>query len=386
MGEEIITATIDEEAAAAAPPAEPVKPSASPPRPTSLYFVNWFVDIAVIGGISILTYCLLRVFHDGSRTEVATGLAMALAWVCNWPHFSATNYRLYHARANIMQYPMTALVVPWIILAGMAGSFLAPLLLAPIFIKLFLIWSPYHFSGQTLGITLIYARRCGFPVGRWERLGLSTFIFGTFITMTARFEVSTRGDQFYGIHYPTLGLPDWIPVVLDLVTHAGGVLFLILAGRWMWRNGRGLPPILLVPALAQYFWFMVGAGWMSFVEFVPFFHSLQYLLIAWSMQLKEKMDLRHIAPSPRYVFSESVLWGLLNFLGGVALFYYLPRAASLVTGVEILFATGVVISAVQIHHFFVDGVIWKLKRQTVASPLMVNIHDMLSAPPARAAA
>jgi hypothetical protein len=311
---------------------------------------------------------------------------MALAWLCNWPHFSATNYRLYHARANILQYPMTALVIPWIILAGLVGSFLAPFILAPFFIKLFLVWSPYHFSGQTLGITLIYARRCGFLVGKWERLGLSTFIYGTFITMSAKSEVSTLGNEFFGIRYPTLGLPAWIPLVLDLVTHGGAVLFLFLAAYWMWRNQRFLPAILFVPALAQYFWFMVGAGWQSFVEFVPFFHSLQYLLIAWSMQLKEKMDLRHIAPSPRYVLSESMFWGVLNFLGGVALFFWLPRAASLLTGAEILFATGVVICAVQLHHFFVDGVIWKLKRQTVASPLMVNIHDMLSAAPARAAA
>ena len=41
------------------------------------------------------------------------------------------------------------------------------------------------------------------------------------------------------------------------------------------------------------------------------------------------------------------------------------------------FYIGVTIIAVQIHHFFVDGVIWKLKRKSVSSPLMVNLHDML---------
>jgi hypothetical protein len=44
------------------------------------------------------------------------------------------------------------------------------------------------------------------------------------------------------------------------------------------------------------------------------------------------------------------------------------------------FATGVVITGVQIHHFFVDGVIWKLKNKSVASPLMVNLADLLRAP------
>src|SRR5262249_9128026 len=136
------------------------KPSGPPPKPTSLYFVNAWVDIGIIGGISILTYILLRLFHDGTRTDLVISLAAGVQWVVNWPHFSATNYRLYHARTNVMQYPITALVIPWFIFCGVIGSFWAPAILAPFFIKLFIIWSPYHFSGQTLGITMIYARRC----------------------------------------------------------------------------------------------------------------------------------------------------------------------------------------------------------------------------------
>jgi hypothetical protein len=54
----------------------------------------------------------------------------------------------------------------------------------------------------------------------------------------------------------------------------------------------------------------------------------------------------------------------------------LPRLLS-ETGVELVFATGVVLAGVQMHHFFVDGVIWKLRRTTPASPLMVNLSDML---------
>ena len=40
-----------------------------------------------------------------------------------------------------------------------------------------------------------------------------------------------------------------------------------------------------------------------------------------------------------------------------------------------------VLSAVQIHHFLVDGVIWKLKSPKVSSPLLVNIDDMLRPAP-----
>jgi hypothetical protein len=48
-------------------------------------------------------------------------------------------------------------------------------------------------------------------------------------------------------------------------------------------------------------------------------------------------------------------------------------------------ATGVIFVAIQIHHFFVDGVIWKLKRSTVASPLLGDLHELLHAPAPAAA-
>ena len=69
------------------------------------------------------------------------------------------------------------------------------------------------------------------------------------------------------------------------------------------------------------------------------------------------------------------------------LFYILPQLAA-AAGSPIRFAEPVILSAVQIHHFFVDGVIWKLKNPKVSSPLLVNIADLLRpAPqPARAPA
>jgi hypothetical protein len=47
-------------------------------------------------------------------------------------------------------------------------------------------------------------------------------------------------------------------------------------------------------------------------------------------------------------------------------------------GYSLAFSTEVVIATVQIHHFLVDGVIWKLKRQTVSHPLMANARDFIT--------
>jgi hypothetical protein len=339
---------------------------AAPPPKHPLYFVNRYVDWGVIGGVSVLFFLwLLSVSGvgaskalgiDGTRQEWAWSSAAFLVWIVNWPHFSATNYRLYHSKGNIAQYPFTAYVIPVLLLGATWASFALPQAVAPYFVLLFFIWSPYHFSGQSVGISMIYARRAGFKVGPLERLALSGFIFGTYIYTTAKSQVGTANTNYFSVELPRLGIPRWFPEYVEYGMYACGALFLILVVRWCITQRRMIPPIVLLPAAAQFVWFVPGSTIPNFYEFVPMFHSLQYMLIAWSMQLKERVDAEE-APAPRWFFlGESARWYVINVAGGIVLFWILPRLAAR-AGWPMGFAEPVILSAVQIHHFFVDGVI-----------------------------
>jgi len=354
--------------------------NAAPARPAPhLYFVSPLVDFACIGGASFLTFAVLAaVYRAGAvqATWVWTAAAV-LTWVCNYPHFAATNYRLYQSKENVSQYPLTAFVIPPLIVVGMAASFMQPNTVAPYFIKLFLLWSGYHYSGQSVGISLVYARRAGFAVGRLERLALSGFIFGTYLLAVARSETAAGTYSYYGVAYPTFRLPQYVAVLANYGMWMCGALFLLLVVGWCVSNRRVLPPVVLLPAAAQLLWFVVGASDGNFNTFVPFFHSLQYLLIAWSMHLKERMDTQGIEPSRRYVARESLRWGALIVGVGAFLFWMLPHTMASSTGYGYQLAAPIVLAGVQIHHFFVDGVIWKLKNPKVGSPLLVNIGQML---------
>lgn len=347
-----------------------------------LYFVNAWVDYALIGGVSIAAFLLLKTFHSGKRTDVVWTTAAWLAWIVNWPHFSATSYRLYQSRHNVRQYPVTALVVPLLLITATVGAFASPQGVAPWLVKFFLLWSPYHFSGQSVGISLIFARRAGFHVGRRERLALSGFIFSTFLFQTSLAETGRADSEFYSVAVPLFGLPAWAPLVLQIWMGVCAAALLFLVIRWSIQQKRLLPPIVLLPAVTQFVWFVVGATLPSFNEFVPFFHAVQYLLIAWLMQLKGKLDTQGLQPSRRYVATETVRWALINFAGGVFLFWLLPRLGAQ-AGHSLAFSTAVILAAVQIHHFFVDGVIWKLKDARVSSPLLASISDLTEAPPER---
>ncbi len=268
-------------------------------------------------------------------------------------------------------------------------------------VKLFFWWSSYHFCGQTFGITMIYARRAGFSIGKWERLGLNAFIYGSFLVssfvrrnparLPARVRLSFMASSMKrsacrsGCHsYSCVSVGRWR-------------LFLVLAIRWSIERNL-LPPIILVPAAAVH---LVRARWRLVVVLrvraVLPLHAIPADRVVDAV--KEKMDLKQIEPSAQYVVGESVLGvpqhhrrrGAVLFPAAGRLGHdervppsqlldamrdlFLNMGAPHTAGLP--FYIGVTIIAVQIHHFFVDGVIWKLGRKSVSSPLMVNLHDML---------
>ena len=63
-------------------------------------------------------------------------------------------------------------------------------------------------------------------------------------------------------------------------------------------------------------------------------------------------------------------------LGGAVLFWALPRLLVEASGLPLSTVEGIAIAGVQIHHFFVDGVIWKLRDARVSAPLMVTLYDL----------
>ena len=65
-----------------------------------------------------------------------------------------------------------------------------------------------------------------------------------------------------------------------------------------------------------------------------------------------------------------------SWRSGSRFFYLLPHLV-VWFGAPVGLATAVIIAAIQIHHYFVDGVIWKLRTRSVVSPLLLNIPDLI---------
>src|SRR5262245_37031208 len=157
-----------------------------------LYLANRWVDAAAAGGLSIVVYlaCLFLRGADGAPVGLDVTATLALFLVFNFPHFAATNWRLYRTAGNARQFPVTAWGLPALFVALVAAGLSHPSLVAPALIGLYYLWSPFHYSGQALGITLLYGRRSGFDIGRAGRLGLSTFVYAAFVNSFAALDRS----------------------------------------------------------------------------------------------------------------------------------------------------------------------------------------------------
>lgn len=326
-------------------------------------FVRPWVDPWLAGGLSLVVFAGVLVFGPSEVPVSIYALGGIVQWVINWPHFSATNYRLLGKAENRREFPVTAYGVPWVVLAAVVASLRWPHEIAPSFVKFFMLWSAYHFSAQSLGISLLYCRRAGYGIGPWERKALSAFIYGAFLTSAARAETAASNASYYGLSYSGLGVPEWLSSAILVPMYLGAVVFLASVVRRYSRSGELPPYILAIVVAAQFVWFVVGYHAPAFYLFVPAFHSLQYLLIAWVMEMRESTGKASAGVA-------TARWYGLNVIGGAALFWGLPQVIHQ-WGVPIDLATAVLIAGVQVHHFFVDGVIWKLRNPKVANPLTV---------------
>jgi hypothetical protein len=360
-----------------------MKRSVADPGRQPLYFVHPLVDLLMMGGLSIAALGAFAIY-DWPREDVYR-LSFALLVLCNYPHFAATSQRLYGSPEARAQYPYTTYGAPLLVLGGVVASLLSPAFVAPAFVKLFLLWSPFHFSAQTVGLTVLYSRRAGVTLDGWPRRFLTIWVFGSFVAAQAIGESAVTTQTFYSVHFPLLGIPEWLGNACLVVMYAAMAAFLGWGLSWSISQRRVLPWILLVPGVAQLCWFILGAGTPGYREFVPFFHSLQYVLVAFVLQLKLRSEIAVQESSRFRVGRESLKWFGLAVLLGYFLFEGAPRILSAWTGLEVGLALAVFIAGVQLHHFFVDGVIWKLRDPRVRSPLLADLGGILRSPARRPA-
>jgi tetratricopeptide (TPR) repeat protein len=310
-----------------------------------------------------------------------------LALFFNYPHYMATIYRAYHRAEDFHKYRVftvhtTALVVLTLLLSHFW------LRLLPGIFTIYLTWSPWHYSGQNYGLFMMFARRGGADPGKAGRRALYGAFVASYLILFLGFHTGPSTDPLF----LSLGIPAvvsrWEQAVLGLAFVALSVFGISrLARSTEWR--KLLPSLTLFSS--QVLWFLLPAA-LSLIKglAVPqnryssgvfaVMHSAQYLWITSYYARREAAGEATNGAAEKRVRNWRPLayFGVL-VVGGIALFVPGPWLASRAFHHDFTTSFLIFTSLVNIHHFILDGAIWKLRDGRIASLLLDSRERISSA-------
>jgi tetratricopeptide (TPR) repeat protein len=342
--------------------------STAPPKDPWIY--RPWVDLLVGCGAWSAPLLAIAAWHTPSHEHGwAVGFYL-FALIFNYPHFMATIYRAYHRREDFEKYKFFTLHLTLLIV--LTGILLhATYRWVPWIFTLYICWSPWHYTGQNYGILMMFARRAGAQVTEAERRWLHAAFVASYLMLLASFETGGSSDPLI----LSMGLPSKFTLPLRLVLGALFALFALLAFRpLIRRSGLRAMAAPLTLVFTQFLWFVLptllelrAAYQIPQTRYssgvLAVLHSAQYIWITSYYQQREA----RAAGQPRW---RMVTYFLMLIAGGIALFIPGPWLASYIFHYDFTTSFLIFTALVNIHHFLLDGALWKLRDARIASFLI----------------
>ena len=293
------------------------------------------------------------------------GSSVALSFLINWPHFTASYHLLYSTPGAVARYPfatkyMPALLVVYVVAAaalyGRAPSFLR------VFHATAAVYLAWHYTGQAWGAMAAFARVEGV---RFD--ALSRGLVRANMTVLLAWHAAWSANIVAKLVGPARFMPVYEALSMAAIASAA----LGAAGLWrLFRSAGRLPATVLLPWASIHLWYglLYFSGALYWVLVVQLAHALQYLVFP--VRVHEN---RGAAPGGRYAYYALLL------ASGFAAFWAAPRLADWLTSKTALalplgVAGMLVGDMLVIHHYFVDGCIWKLGDPEVRRDLFAHLE------------
>ena len=352
-----------------------------------LWIYSPWLDLIVGCGAWSAPLLLISYVSLASSARTWSVVFYVLALFFNYPHYMATIYRAYHRAEDFHKYRVfTVHITALVVLTLLLSHFWLRLL--PWIFTIYLTWSPWHYSGQNYGLFMMFARRAGADPDKAGRRALYGAFVVSYLILFLGFHTGASTDPLF----LSLGIPAvvsrWEQAVLGLAFVALSVFGISrLARSTGWR--RLLPSLTLFSS--QVLWFLLPAA-LSLIKglAVPqnryssgvfaVMHSAQYLWITSYYARREAAGEATNGAAERRVRNWRPLayFGVL-VVGGIALFVPGPWLASRAFHHDFTTSFLIFTSLVNIHHFILDGAIWKLRDGRIASLLLDSRERISSA-------
>ncbi len=310
------------------------------------------------------------------RSDLVLIGAGAQAWVAtaiNMPHFMASYRMVYRSREMIMRHRWASIYVPLLLLVAIFGAVWEAQYSPVGVIILVTVGSAYlawHYTGQVWGMMASYA-----------------FLGGTSFDVSERRLIRTSLRILLAWHvtwflYTQLRDPSRVRSFYLLVSSGTLIAFVVgLTGivRMRKRTGKFPPVHALVAWLSIFVWYALIARDPKAIFWIQIAHALQYL--AFPIRVELNNTTRAHENMPRVVIMHMVFYGAILLVVSVLIAQVMPFAAMSVVGNIFGEQPGkvapvLILQFLNIHHYFTDGVIWKISNPEVRRELFAHVRRM----------
>ena len=334
-------------------------------------------DLLLVGGLSLLVFIPLLL---SGRTDLVIIGAGAQAWIAtliNMPHFMASYRIVYRSRAMILRHKWASMYVPailllYILLTIGSGDNAGVLMMVLVWISS--AYLAFHYTGQVWGMMASFAYLEGVQFQKDERRLIRSGLYILLAWHVIWFVYNLARDAskvrpFY------------------LVVSAGTIVAFALGAvglaRLKRRTGK-LPPLrALVAWLAIFVWYAMMARDPKAIFWIQIAHALQYLAFPIRVEIN-KTRANAWQSSGRLVahmgFYAAALLALSYLVAQVVPGSAMSVVADVFGEEPGKAAPILVLTFVNIHHYFTDGAVWHISNPEVRKELFAHV------PPAPAAA
>lgn len=342
-------------------------------EPKTKSIIHPVIDTFAIGALSIAFLMFLLLFEPAwADTPQLAQNFLVLTAILNWPHFMATYALMYRSRDTVERYPMASKWIPLVLAAACTAGVVAQVTVGFEGSLKFLMFMAggylaWHYTGQTWGMMASFSFLSGAGFNDTERklirTGLRILLAWHLVWFFGTVELGggllSRNEDF--LLFYTISTYTLIPI--------GGMLGMF--GLWKYRQRIERPPAarVLVPFVAIVLWYISMAINPLAIFWVQLSHALQYLLFPM------RVEINRGAEKDRPAYFSALIFAMWALGLGVLMFEAFPRViVALGPPVGALVAIKVAIGAfINIHHYFADGVIWKISNPAVRKELFAHI-------------
>lgn len=353
--------------------------------PTKKAVITPPIDAVCGGGLSLAIAAAVIIYGwiteaGMNRMLLAVQLYLLTDLLINGPHFMASYRLLYSNPKNYRHHPLVTIGFP-ILSAAFLGyviywcyadpswttssqlgiitylDWLAPVLLG------------WHYMGQSWGMTACFSALGGLRMTPPERRLIRSGFHALFV-----FHVAWAYDSM-GFVQSILAEEEAGKYVMEAVmsTCRLAVFAAFALGLWGFRRlslreGKTIPIRVWLPWLATFSWyFMIDVHPASFF-LLQAFHALQYLTFPIRVEINQYTNPRH---KRRHLVAYYLILVTLGFIA----FNWSELLHVSDAKLQIATATMMVIN---IHHYFIDAVIWKIRDPEVRQSLFGHLQPASS--------